>query len=241
MAYASPSLKPEDTMALTYGECISRVQRLVGSVPGAQAKAFDRPYVGGLLHQNRRELLPMFPQGWHTGLTYKTAKLTMDSLSPSDDVWPRIPLPTTDFLDLAGGIPSVIPIVGEAPPVSRMFYDEGQFQAAVRQMTNTSLGEFLFLQHGQSIAFWPVPRVNRYVLVSYVAVPLDVTDYDATFNFPERGYNILFAKTAADGKQFDDNPTAAAALDARYEREWSRAMALQGLIAANDPAKIRTE
>ena len=119
-------------MALTYGECINRVQRLVGSVTGAQAKAIDREYVGGLLHQNRRELLPMFPQGWHTNQTYKSANLTMPLATPIDG-WPRFSLPG-DFLDLAGGIPTVLPVVGEASPVSRMFYDEGQFQAAVREL-----------------------------------------------------------------------------------------------------------
>ena len=102
-------------MALTHGECIRRVQRLVGAVPDAQgetpqSKAIDREYVSGLLHQNRRELLPMFPQGWHTNLTYKSANLTMAFATPASG-WPRFSLPG-DFLDLAGGIPSVLPIVG---------------------------------------------------------------------------------------------------------------------------------
>jgi hypothetical protein len=225
-------------MALTHGQCIARVQRLVGSVEGPQAKAIDRTYVSGLLHQNRRELLPMFPQGWHTNDTYKSLELVMPRLQGTYP-WPTIAM-MTGFLDLAGGIPNVKPVLGEAPPVSRMFYDEGQFQATVNQITNDSLGEFLFLQHGLSLAYWPLPRVNRAVRVSYVAAPLDVTgNYDAIFCFPERAYNILFAKTAADCKAFDDNTAAMQALDARYEREWARAMALQGAIAANDPAKTK--
>jgi hypothetical protein len=221
---------------LTLGQSIERVQRLVGSVTGGQAKAIDREYVSGLLHQNRRELLPIVPQGWHTNADYRTAKRTMPHASFQQ--WPYFALPT-DLLDLAGGIPSVVPLTGEPNPVSRMFYDEGQFQAAVRQMTNEGLGEYLFLQTGTNMAFWPIPRVNRDVLVSYVALPPDVVSYDATFHFPERGYNILFAKTAADCKAFDDNPTAMAAMDARYEREWTRAMALQGLVAAADPFKTK--
>ena len=226
-------------MALTYGECINRVQRLVGSVTGAQAKAIDRAYVSGLLHQNRRELLPMFPQGWHTNATYWSRNLTLLGSTAPIPGWPTVPLPS-EFLDLAGGIPNVSPLVGEARPVSRMFYDEGQFQAAVSQMTNENLGEFLFLQHGLALAYWPVPRVDRTVIVSFVACPPDVTnDYDAFFYFPERAYNILFSKSAADARAFDDDVAAMQALDARYEREWARAMALQTQISANDPAKIK--
>ena len=224
-------------MALTYGECINRVQRLVGSVTGAQAKAIDREYVGGLLHQNRRELLPMFPQGWHTNLTYKSGAVTLGQVL-SSTIWPLVALPS-GFLDLAGGIPSVVPIVGQARPVSRMFYDEGQFQAAANQMTNEGLGEFLFLQHGTDLAYWPFPTIERSVIISYVALPPDVTDYNALFHFPERAYNILFAKTSADCKAFDDDAATMQALDARYEREWARAMALQANISANDPAKMK--
>jgi len=191
-------------------------------VTGTQAKAIDRTYVAGLLHQARRELLPNLPHGWHGDETYKTTALTMTGGTSPVGYWPIIALPS-DFLDLGDSIPSV----HQDHSSNRLFYSAAQFQATARELTNNQLNEWIFMQQGKQLAYWPVPDSNLSVYLTYVALPADVTDYNSYFYFPDRGYDLLFNKCAADSKYFDDNPEAATRMDNRWRETLALAVAIQ--------------
>jgi len=189
-------------------------------------------YARTLLLQSLKETLPILPNGWLENYSLKHIPFPMTPNGSGPWGQPRGPLPT-DFLDLRGVE------VAEPRAVVRLFYSFNEYQAAKSQMTLTTLGEYLFIQQGGWLEWWPQLAQQKAATISYVSLPTEPTQQTDNFYCPDRALDIVIDRAAANFKVGDISPDQAAALLRQRDATLAMAMGLQAQKVADDPFVVK--
>ena len=210
------------------------VQRLLQETPGSSAEFFNPEAVVRALTRSSNLICPMLPNGWFDGdpLINRVSEVSSTGLSlPGPDrqegIW-ALPSDTNDLRAIN---------LAKANGTARLFFDYGKFALEMSRMITqqTGLPDWIFIQQGQNLHFWPRSSGTLYVRLSYVKTVEAPNTYAGYMVLPGRAVPLIVLHAAAYGKLGELNPEFARALQDTFRQELADAMGLQQMKEARDP------
>lgn len=214
------------------GYFIEALQRRCGSVLGSTAKALDRDYAQKLLIAALRQVLPILPNTLLDDYTLKLTAFMLPAGGSGPLSQPVASLPP-DLLDLRG-VDAAIP-----GATVRLFYSWNEFQAAKSQMGNWRLEEYLFIQQGKKLCWWPILRSPKPILISYVCWPKEPQSYTEPFYCPDAAEDLVINKAASMFNTGDIRPDQVRTLEELWNKSLSLLIELHKAKRSDDPFLIK--